>query len=177
VQSQVIDKFVFRDMWFDLSYHLPGQLEFCFDYVTLLDRDDLTPQLCVPSQICGEQELKARAQGDLRLLNARIHRYEKYTRRQEWIGLDLAAIKNLVVDILMVLNGQPNYNRHFSRISRLLREMPVKPENFERDFLDILRLDDRETWRRKVEMLHRLQDALTALCEARWGSIAMFDDE
>jgi predicted nucleotidyltransferase len=177
VQSQVIDKFVFRDMWFDVSYHLPGQLEFCFDYVTLLDRDDLTPQLCTPSQIYGEQELKARAQADLRLLNARIYRYEKYARRGEWIGLDLAAIKNLVVDILMVLNGQPNYNRHFSRISRLLREMPVKPENFERDFLDILRLDDRETWRRKVEMLHRLQDALTALCEARWGSIAMFDDE
>ena len=177
VQSQVIDKFVFRDVWFDVSYHLPGQLEFCFDYATLLDRDNLTPQLCAPDQFYGEEELKARAQADLRLLHARIHRYEKYARREEWVGLDLAAIKNLVVDVLMVLNDQPNYNRHFSRISRLLHELPVKPENLELDFLDILRLDDRETWQRKLETMRRLQDTLTALCEARWGSIAMFDDE
>lgn len=176
VQSQVIDKFVFRDVWFDLSYHLPGQLEFCFDYVTLLDRDDLTPQLCAPDQLYGEEELKARAQADLRLLHARIHRYEKYARREEWVGLDLAAIKNLIVDVLMVLNNQPNYNRHSSRMSRLLRTLPVKPEGFEQDFQDILRLDDRETWQRKLEMMHHLQDTLTTLCEARWGSIAMFDD-
>jgi len=176
VQSQVIDKFVFRDVWFDVSYHLPGQLEFCFDYVTLLDRDDLTPQLCAPDQLYGEEELKARVQADLRLLHARIHRYEKYARREEWVGLDLAAIKNLVVDVLMVLNDQPNYNRYFSRISRLLHALPVKPENFEQNFLDILRLDDRETWQRKLEMMHHLQDALTALCEARLGSISMFDD-
>jgi predicted nucleotidyltransferase len=176
VQSQVIDKFVFRDVWFDLSYHLPGQLEFCFDYVTLLDRDDLMPQLCAPDQLYGEEELKARAQADLRLLHARIHRYEKYARREEWVGLDLAAIKNLIVDVLMVLNNQPNYNRHSSRMSRLLHALPVKPEGFEQDFRDILRLDDRETWQRKLEMMHHLQDTLTALCEARWGSISMFDD-
>jgi predicted nucleotidyltransferase len=176
VQSQVIDKFVFRDVWFDVSYHLPGQLEFCFDYVTLLDRDDLTPQLCAPDQPNDEEELKARAQADLRLLHARIYRYEKYARREEWVGLDLAAIKNLVVDVVMVLNDRPNYNRHFSRISRLLHELPVKPEGFEPDFADILRLDDRDAWRRKLEMLRRLQEALTALCEARWGPIAMFDD-
>jgi predicted nucleotidyltransferase len=177
VQSQVIDKFVFRDVWFDLSYHLPGQLEFCFDFVTLLDRDELTPQLCVPDQLFSETELKARVQANLRLLHARIHRYEKYAWREEWVGLDLAAIKNLVVDIMMVLNDRPNYNRHFSRISQLLRSLPTKPDHFERDFLDILRLDDRQTWQRKVEMLHRLQGDLTTLCEARWGSIAMFDDE
>jgi predicted nucleotidyltransferase len=177
VQSQVIDKFVFQDVWFDLSYHLPGQLEFCFDFVTLLDRDDLTPQLCVPDQLYSEEELKARVQADLRLLHARIHRYEKYARRKEWVGLDLSAIKNLVVDIVMVLNDQPNYNRHFSRISRLLHSLPIKPDHFERDFVDILRQDDRETWQRKVEMMNRLQGDLTALCEARWGPIAMFDDE
>jgi hypothetical protein len=177
VQSQVIDKFVFRDVWFDVSYHLPNQLEFCFDFVTLLDKDNLTPQLCVPDQLYSEEDLKARAQADLRLLHARIHRYEKYARRKEWVGLDLSAIKNLVVDTLMVLNNQPNYNRHFSRMSQLLRELPSKPDHFERDFVDILRLDDRETWQRKVEMMNRLQDDLTALCEARWGPIAMFDDE
>jgi predicted nucleotidyltransferase len=177
VQSQVIDKFVFRDVWFDLSYHLPDQLEFCFDFVTLLDRDDLTPRLCVPDQRYSEEELKARVQADLRLLHARIHRYEKYVRREEWVGLDLSAIKNLVVDVLMVLNDRPNYNRHFSRMSQLLRELPIKPEGFERDLLDILRLDDRETWQRKIETMHRLQGDLVALCEARWGPIAMFDDE
>jgi predicted nucleotidyltransferase len=177
VQSQVIDKFVFKDTWFDVSYHLPGQLEFCFDFVTLLDKDALTPQLCVPDQLYGEEELKARAQANLRLLHARIHRYEKYARRKEWVGLDLSAIKNLIVDILMVLNDHPNYNRHFSRISRLLHNLPTKPDHFERDFVDILRLDDRETWQRKFEMMRRLQHDLTALCEARWGPIAMFDDE
>jgi hypothetical protein len=177
VQSQVIDKFVFRDVWFDVSYHLPNQLEFCFDYVPLLDRDNLTPYLCAPGQHHSEAALKARVQADLRLLHARIHRYEKYVHREEWVGLDLSAIKNLVVDVLMVLNDQPNYNRYFSRMSQLLHELPVKPENFERDFLDILRLDDRETGQRKVEMMRCLQRDLTALCEARWGPIAMFDDE
>jgi len=43
--------------------------------------------------------------------------------------------------------------------------------------LDILHLDNRETWPRKIEMLHRLEADLMALCEARWGPIAMFDDE
>jgi predicted nucleotidyltransferase len=70
VQSQVIDKFVFRDVWFDVSYHLPNQLEFCFDFVTLLDKDNLTPQLCVPDQLYSEEDLKARAQADLRLPHA-----------------------------------------------------------------------------------------------------------
>jgi predicted nucleotidyltransferase len=176
VQSQVIDKFVFRDVWFDVSYHLPDQLEFCFDFVTLLDRDDLTPHLCAPDQRYSEEELKTRAQADLRLLHARVHRYKKYARRKEWVGLDLSAIKNLVVDILMVLNDRPNYNRHFSRISQLLHELPLKPDHFESDFVDILRLDDREAWQRKIEIMHHLQGDLTALCEARWGSIAMFDD-
>jgi predicted nucleotidyltransferase len=177
VQSHVIDKFVFRDTWFDVSYHLPHQLEFCFDYVTLADKDDLAPQLCASDQEYGEAELKARAQADLRLLHARIYRYEKYARRGEWVGLDLSAIKNLVVDLAMVLNDRPSYNRHSSRMSHVLHDLPVKPEHFERDLLDILHLDNRETWPRKIEMLRRLERDLTALCEARWGPIAMFDDE
>jgi predicted nucleotidyltransferase len=176
VQSQVIDKFVFRDTWFDVSYHLPHQLEFCFDYVTLVDKDDLTPQLCAYDQVFSEEDLQARAQADLRLLHARIYRYEKYARRQEWIGLDLNAIKNLVVDVVMVLNGQPNYNRYSSRISQLLQDVPVKPEHFESNLLDILHLDNRENWQHKVETLHRLEADLTALCEARWGPLPMFDD-
>ena len=62
VQSQVIDKFVFRDVWFDVSYHLPHQLGFCFDYVPLVDKDNLTPRLRAPDQIqiYSEAELKAR---------------------------------------------------------------------------------------------------------------------
>jgi hypothetical protein len=111
------------------------------------------------------------------LLHARIYRYEKYVQREEWIGLDLSAIKNLLVDAVMVLNDQPNYNRHSSRISQLLRDLPVKPEHFERDLEDILHLDNREAWQRKIEMLQRLETELLALCEARWGPCAMFDDE
>ena len=176
VQSQVIDKFVFRDTWFDVSYHLPHQLGFSFDYVTLLDKDDLMSRPRAPDQTYSDAELKARVQADLRLLHARIHRYEKYAWREEWIGLDLSAIKNLIVDVVMVLNDQPNYNRYFSRVSRLLRGLPVKPDSFDQDLSDILRLDDRETWQRKVEMLHRMEADLTALCEARWGPVAMFDD-
>ena len=179
VQSQAIDKLVFRDTWFDVSYHLPHQLEFCFDYVTLVDKDDLTPRLCAPDQVqmYGDAELKARAQADLRLLHARIYRYEKYIRRKEWVGLDLSAIKNLIVDLLMVLNDHPNYNRHASRISQLLRGLPVKPEHFDQDLLDILHLDNRDAWSRKIEMMRRMEASLTALCEGRWGPIAMFDDE
>jgi hypothetical protein len=176
VQSQVIDKFLFRDTWFDVSYHLPHQLEFCFDYATLVDKDDLTPRLCAPDQPCGAAQLKARAQADLRLLRARIHRYEKYARRDEWVGMDLSAINNLIVDIVMVLNGRPNYNRHFSRISRLLRDLPVKPAGFEQTLLDILHLDNRTQWPRKLELLERMETDLTALCKQQWGTIAMFDD-
>jgi hypothetical protein len=77
----------------------------------------------------------------------------------------------------MVLNDQPNYNRHFSRMSQLLHDLPLKPESFERDFMDILRLDDREAWQHKVEMMNRLQGDLAALCETRWGPLAMFDDD
>jgi len=179
VQSQVIDKLVFRDTWFDVSYHLPHQLEFCFDYVMLVDKDDLTPRLRAPNQIqvYSDAELKTRAQSDLRLLHARIYRYEKYVRRREWVGLDLSAIKNLIVDLLMVLNDHPNYNRHASRISQLLRDLSIKPEHFDQDLLDILHLDNREVWSRKIEMMRHLEAELTALCEARWGPIAMFDDE
>jgi predicted nucleotidyltransferase len=177
VQSHVIDKFVFRDTWFDVSYHLPHQLEFCFDYVTLVDKDDLASGLCTSSQEYSDAALKARAQADLRLLHARIYRYEKYAQRREWVGLDLSAIKNLVVDLVMVLNDRPNYNRHSSRMSQLLGELPVKPERFDQELLDILHLDNREAWPRKIEMLHRLETDLAALGEARWGPIAMFDDE
>ncbi len=177
VQSQVIDKFIFRDTWFDVSYHLPYQLRFYFDYVTLVDKDELAPRLRKTRQVYSDADLKARVQADLRLLHARIYRYEKYVRRGEWVGLDLSAIKNLIVDLVMVLNDQPNYNRHSSRMSRLLRDLPVKPEHFEQDLLDILHLDNREAWPRKIEMLHRLEADLMALCEARWGPIAMFDDE
>ena len=177
VKSQVIDKFVFHDTWFDVSYHLPHQLEFWFDHVTLLDKDDLTSRLCQADRATTAAELKARVQADLRLLHARIHRYEKYIRRGEWVGLDLCAIKNLVVDLIMVLNDQPNYNRHSSRMSHLLHDLPVKPDHFDPDFLDILHLDNRVAWARKMEMLHQLEADLKALCEARWGTIAMFDDE
>jgi predicted nucleotidyltransferase len=176
VQSQVIDKFVYQDTWFDVSYHLPHQLEFCFDYVPLIDRDNLTPRLCAAGQVHSEEELKARIQADLRLLHARFHRYKKYVKREEWVGLDLSAIKNLIVDVVMVLNDQPNYNRYSSRISHLLRDLAVKPENFEQDLLDILRLDDRQAYARKIELLKRVKADLLALCEARWGPIPMFDD-
>lgn len=176
VESQVIDKFVFRDIWFDVSCHLPHQLKFSFDHVTLVDKDNLTPRLRRPDQVYSEAELKARAQADLRLLHARVNTYEKYVRRGEWVGLDLSAVKNLIVDVVMVLNDQPNYNRHSSRISRLLRDLPVKPQHFEQDLLDILHLDNRDAGPRKVEMLRRMQADLMALCEARWGPIAMFDD-
>jgi predicted nucleotidyltransferase len=177
VQSQVIDKFVFHDTWFDVSYHLPHQLEFCFDYITLVDKDDLTPRLCQASETLTGAELEARIQADLRLLHARIYRYEKYVQREEWIGLDLSAIKNLLVDAVMVLNDQPNYNRHSSRISQLVHDLTVKPEHFERDLVDILHLDNRDAWQRKLEMLHRLEADLLAMCEARWGPCSMFDDE
>ena len=176
VQSQVIDKFVFRDTWFDVSYHLPHQLQFCFDYVTLLDKDDLTSQLCRASQTYSDAELKARVQADLRLLHARTIRYEKYVQRGEWVGLDLAAIKNLLVDLVMVLNDRPNYNRYSSHISQLLADFPIKPDRFDQDLLDLLHLDNREAWACKIELLHRLEADLKALCEARWGPIAMFDD-
>ncbi len=177
VQSQVIDKFVFLDVWFDVSYHLPHQLGFAFDHVTLVDKDDLTPRLRGPDHIYSEADLKARAQADLRLLNVRIYRYKKYARRQEWIGLDLSAIKNSIVDVVMVLNNRPNYNRYSSRISELLQGVSVKPEHFDRDLLDVLHLDNREFWSRKIDILRRMEADLIALCEARWGSIAMFDDE
>ena len=177
VNSQVIDKFVFHDTWFDVSYHLPHQLEFCFDYVTLLDRDDFTPQLCMADQTHTEDELKTRAQADLRLLHARIHRYDKYVQRQEWIGLDLSAIKNLAIDVVMLLNEQPNYNRYSSRISDLLHDLRIKPDRFEQTLEDILHLDNREEYQRKIEMLNQLETDLTRLCQERWGAIAMFDDQ
>jgi predicted nucleotidyltransferase len=177
VQSQVIDKFVFRDTWFDVSYHLPHQLQFWFEHVTLIDKDELTPRLRAPDQEYSDEELKARVQADLRLLHARIYRYEKYIQRREWVGLDLCAIKNLIVDLVMVLNDRPNYNRHSSRMSQLLCDVAVKPEHFDQDLLDILHLDNRDAWARKIEMLERLEADLTGLCQARWGPIAMFDDE
>ena len=177
VQSQVIDKFVFRDTWFDVSYHLPHQLRFCFDYVTLIDKEDLSAHLCGAGQVYTDADLKNRVQADLRLLHARIHRYQKYAWREEWIGIDLTAIKNLIVDSMMVLNDQPNYNRHSSRITQLLKGLPNKPPSFEQDLLDILHLDDRVAWRQKVEMLQQIAAELAALCEARWGPISMFDDE
>ena len=176
VESQAIDKFVFQDNWFDVSYHLPDQLDFCFNYVTLVDKDNLTPQLCAAEQTYSEDELKERIQADLRLLRARIHRYEKYARRKEWVGMELSAIKRLLVDIVMVLNDKANYNRHSSRMSRLLRELPDKPDHFDQNLLDILHLDNREHWRRKLEMMEQLEDDLTDICEERWGPISMFDD-
>lgn len=176
VQSQIIDKFIFRETWFDVSYNLPDQLGYCFDYITLLDKDGLANQLHNCGQAYQEAALKSRVQSNLRLLYVRIHRYEKYARRGEWIGIDLAAINNSIVDILMVLNGRPDYNRHSSRISQMLRELPVKPDNFEDVFLDVLHLDNRVSWERKVEMMHELADALHVLCEIRWGPMDMIDD-
>ncbi len=38
----------------------------------------------------------------------------------------------------MALNGRPNYHRHSARVSRTLRDLPVKPEEFEPALLDIL---------------------------------------
>jgi predicted nucleotidyltransferase len=177
VQSQVIDKLIFRDTWFDVSYHLPHQLEFSFDYVVLLDKDNLTPHLAMVNDDYTEEDLLERAQADLRLLHVRIYRYDKYARREEWVGIDVSAIKNAIVDLLMVLNDQPHYNRHSSRLSQLLDDQPVKPENLERDLLDILHLDNRTAWAHKVDLMGRLEADLAALCEARWGAIPMFDDE
>jgi hypothetical protein len=125
----------------------------------------------------SEEELSERAQADLRLLHVRIYRYDKYARREEWVGIDISAIKNAIVDLMMVLNDQPNYNRHSSRLSQLLRDLPVKPEGFEQDLLDILHLDNRTAWAHKVELMGRMEAELAALCEARWGAVAMFDDE
>jgi hypothetical protein len=177
VKSQVIDKFVFRDTWFDVSYHLPDQFAFDFDCAPLLDKDSIAPKVCGPERSHTDAELKARVQANLRLLNVRIHRYEKYALREEWVGLDLSAIKNAIVDILMVLNDQPNYNRHDSRITQMLRDLPVKPSAFEQDLIDIVRLDDRKTWRHKVKMMQQMEASLGALCEARWGQIPLFDDD
>jgi len=177
VESEVIDKFVFQDTWFDVSYHLPHQLSFCFDFVTLVDKDNVTPQLCASEQSHSASELRDRVKADLRLLSARIYRYEKYARRQEWVGMDLSAIKRLIIDTVMVLNNQPTYNRHSSRITQLLRDQPVKPQNFEQTLLNILHLDNRDRWQDKLQLLHHLEADLTALCEERWGSIAMFDDD
>jgi hypothetical protein len=176
VKSQVIDKFVFRETWFDVSYHLPHQLDFDFDCVPLLDKDDSASLLCQPNHIHIDEELRSRLRADLRLLHVRIRRYEKYALRGEWIGLDLSAIRNAIVDVLMVLNGQPEYNRYDSRITQILRGLLAKPEGFERNLLDILRLDDRQTWQRKLEMMRQMEADLTALCEERWGPISMFDD-
>jgi predicted nucleotidyltransferase len=176
VKSQVIDKFVFRETWFDVSYHLPHQLDFDFDCVPLLDKDGFAPHLCQPSHVHIDEELWTRLRADLRLLHVRIRRYEKYALRGEWIGLDLSAIRNTIVDVLMVLNNQPEYNRYDSRITQILRDLPVKPEGFEQNLLDILRLDDRQTWQRKLDMMRQMEADLTALCEERWGPIPMFDD-
>jgi hypothetical protein len=176
VKSQVIDKFVFDNTWFDVSYHLPNQFAFDFDCAPLLDKDDVAPKVCGPEHTHTDTELEARVQANLRLLHVRVHRYEKYALREEWVGLDLSAIKNAIVDILMVLNDQPNYNRHDSRITQMLREILVKPDRLEQDLIDIVRLDDREAWERKVEMMQEMEVALTALCEARWGPIPLFDD-
>jgi predicted nucleotidyltransferase len=177
VKSQVIDKFVFHDTWFDVSYHLPGQLAFDFDCAPLLDKDGIAPQVCQLEPTYDDAELKARVQADLRLLHVRIHRYEKYALRKEWVGLDLKAIKNAIVDIVMVLNDQPNYNRFDSHITQMLRTLPAKPAHFEQDLIDIVRLDDRHTWQRKVETMQHMEADLTALCEARWGPIPLFDDQ
>ncbi|MBN1956256.1 MAG: hypothetical protein JW900_14585 [Anaerolineae bacterium] len=176
VKSEVIDKFVFQDVWFDVSYHLPDQLQFCFDYVTLVDKEGLSSYLCGSSWSYTAEQLRDRAQANLRLLHARIYRYKKYSRREEWIGLDLSAIKNLVVDIVMVLNDRPNYNRHASRITQLLSSLPTKPADFEQRLVDILHLDDRAAWEQKIEMLQELEADLTALCKARWSMISLYDD-
>lgn len=177
VNSQVIDKFVFNDTWFDLSYHLPNQLQFCFDFVTLFDKEGLVQDLCGAGWVYSDQELKARVQADLRLLHARVYRYQKYARRQEWIGLDLSAAKSLIIDVVMVLNDEPNYNRFSSRITHLLNGLTNKPAAFEQRLEDILNLDNRQVWQRKAEMLSELEADLTALSEARWGPIPLFDDE
>jgi len=177
VESQVIDKFVFRDTYFDLSFHLPHQLEFCFDYVTLVDKEDLTPELCAIGEAGTKGDLKTRVQANLRLLHVRIYRYVKYVRRSEWIGLDLSAIKNAIVDVVMVLNDQPNYNRHSSHISEQLAALPTKPPRFEARMADILHLDDREHWERKLELMRQMESELTELAEAKFGPIAMFDGE
>jgi len=176
VKSQVIDKFVFDDTWFDVSYHLPHQLQFCFDYLPLIDKDGYAAQVCPVAHDYTEAELKERVQANLRLLHVRIYRYKKYCWRGEWIGLDLSAIKNAVVDILMVLNDRPGYNRYSSRITDLLHELAVKPDGVEEDLEDILRMDDRTSWEEKVEWMDQLEADLTQLAEDRWGPIRLYDD-
>ena len=153
------------------------QFAFDFDCAPLLDKDDIAPKVCQPEHAHTDAELQARAQANLRLLHVRIHRYEKYALRKEWVGLDLSAIKNAIVDILMVLNDQPNYNRYDSRITPMLRGLAIKPDHLEQDLVDILRQDDRQTWQRKVEMMQQMEASLAALCEARWEPIPLFDDD
>lgn len=177
VTSEAIDKFVFQDTWFDLSYHLPGQIAISFDYVTLLDKEGMTPALRRAARSYSEEELKARVQADLRLLHARIYRYQKYAWRQEWIGIDLSVAQSLMVDVVMVLNGVPVYNRYSSRITPMLESLAVKPAAFVQRLEDLVNLDNRVAWQRKAEMLSELEADLTALCEARWGPLALFDDE
>ncbi len=176
VSPQVIDRLVFQDTWFDVSYHLPHQLEKGCDYITLVDKEDLSRELCGEGKSYSEEELKARAKTDLRLLHARLQRYRKYVQRQEWIGLDLSTAKNLMIDVVMVLNNVPIYNRFSSRISRMLSALPTKPPAFEQRLEDILNLDNRQHGQRKAEMLDELEADLTALCEARWGPLPLFDD-
>ncbi len=177
VASQVIDKFFYRGVWFDVSCHLPHQLGFCFHYEPLIDKDDLTAELCRPEEVTyTEEEMKEQVRADLRLLHARIYRYDKYLRRQEWVGLDLKVIKNLIVDVMMVLNDRPNYNRHASRLTHMLRNLAVKPPKFEQNLLDILHLDNRAHGPHKLDLLRQMEAQLIDLYEERWGAMRMYDD-
>jgi|GEM_PF-1500561 len=177
VTSEAIDKFVFRDTWFDLSYHLPGQIAISFDYVTLLDKEGMTPALRRAGRSYSEEELKARVQADLRLLHARIYRYQKYAWRKEWIGIDLSVAQSLMIDVVMVLSGMPVYNRYSSRVTPMLESLSVKPPAFVQRLEDLVNLDNRVAWQRKLEMLNALEADLTALGEARWGPLSLFDDK
>jgi hypothetical protein len=144
--------------------------------VSLVDKDDWTQRLCTPDQEWRDDELRARVQANLRLLRVRVYRYEKYALRGEWIGMDLMAVKNAIVDVLMVLNDQPNYNRYSARVSRLLEALPTKPGDLAATLEDILHLDNRQSWQHKLALMQGLEAELMALCEARWGTITMFDD-
>ncbi|HEV59142.1 MAG TPA: nucleotidyltransferase domain-containing protein [Phycisphaerales bacterium] len=178
VASQVIDKFVYRGVWFDVSCHLPHQMGFCFDHEPLIDKDDLTAQLCRPDEtVYTDEEMMERVRANLRLLHARIYRYDKYLRRREWVGLDLKVIKNLIVDVMMVWNERPNYNRHASRPTHMLRSLAVKPPEFEQTFLDILHLDNRIHGPYKLGLLREMEGQLIALYEERWGPMQMYDDQ
>ncbi len=122
MKSESIGKFVLQDMWFDVNHDLPHQLEHGFDRISLLDKEGLS--LCLSrtrrSTYGDDDDLRARARVDLRLLYVRICRHEMHARRGKWISIELGAINSAIVDLLVVLNDRLSCHRYSSGVTRLL---------------------------------------------------------